>query len=251
VADLLVIGDLGSFEVAQTITGGRVVARDGAMVRPSAAPIPPPPEALNSVHLREPAAGDFALRAAGKSARARVLTERGRGLKEKTLPVRDGSVRWQERPELALASVWHRHGRNDNRFAVLLAGSGLRRGALATTYAHDSHNLVVVGRDPQEMATAARALIRAGGGYVAVAGGEVRALAALPVAGLLADRPVAELAEEFAAFVAAAQELGVEENPMGLLTSLPLPVVPRYRPTDVGLVDVDKQELISVLEGEG
>jgi adenine deaminase len=100
------------------------------------------------------------------------------------------------------------------------------------------------------MATAANALIDSGGGYVAVAEGEIQALAALPVGGLLAQKPVADLAQAFEAFVAAANALGVEENPLGLLTSLPLPVVPRFRPTDMGLVDVNRQAFIEAFEFE-
>ena len=77
--------------------------------------------------------------------------------------------------------------------------------------------------------------------------GEITSLAALPVAGLLAEQPVAELAPDFERFVAKAAELGVTENPIGLLSSLPLPVVPSYRPTDMGLVDVNRQVLIPAL----
>ena len=157
----------------------------------------------------------------------------------------NGRVVWATHPELALVAVWHRHGLNDNRFTALIEGTGLRKGALATTYAHDSHNLVVIGRNPTDMAVAVNALTEAGGGYVAVAGGEVRALASLPVAGLLAQRPVPDLARDFALFIDAARALGVVEQPMGLLASLPLPVVPRFRPTDMGLVDVARQVIVS------
>ena len=109
---------------------------------------------------------------------------------------------------------------------------------------------MVLGRNPADMALAARALIACGGGYAAVSGGQVRAVVELPVAGLLAEQPVPELAAAFEAFVAAAAALGVNENPLGLLTSLPLPVVPSFRPTDLGLVDVERQVLIPAFEFE-
>ena len=162
-----------------------------------------------------------------------------------TLNVVDGRVVWEAPPDLALVAVWHRHGLNDNRFAMLIEGTGLREGALATTYAHDSHNLVVIGRDPADMAVAVNALTEVGGGYVAVSGGEVRALAALPVAGSLSQQSVPDLARDFEAFIDATGVLGVAEHPMGLLTSLPLPVVPCFRPTDKGLVDVERQVIVS------
>jgi adenine deaminase len=249
-ADILVLKDLETFSIHLTLADGKVVARDGAMVTTISPPQAPPTAALNSVRLSNLRAADFAVRGRGKIVKAKVLTERGRGMETRTLPLVDGNMRWQAREELALAAVFHRHGHNDNRAFVLLAHTGLQRGALATTYAHDSHNLVVVGRDPADMAMAANALIASGGGYVAVSGGNVQALAALPVAGLLAQKPVSDLAQEFEAFVTAAEALGVKENPIGLLTSLPLPVVPHFRPTDMGLVDVDRQQMIPAFQFE-
>ncbi len=247
-ADLLVIGDLGSFQVHTTISAGVIVAQDGAMLTPTKPSSDPPEEALHSVHVQPPDADDYAVRGQGSHVQAQVLTQRGRGLEKRTLRLHDGRVSWQEYGDLALAAVWHRHGRNENRSSVLISGTGLREGALATTYAHDSHNLVVIGRDPADMALAARILIAARGGYVAVANGELRAVAALPVAGILAEQPVPDLAKDFQAFIDAAAHLGVTDNPIGLVTSLPLPVVPRFRPTDVGLVDVDRQAVIPAFD---
>ena len=246
VADVLVVRDMATFDIHLTLAAGVVVARDGAMVAPSQSEFVPPAEALNSVHLPTARAEDFVLRKSGSRVVARTITQRGRGpLHEVVLDVVNGRVVWATHPELALVAVWHRHGLNDNRFTALIEGTGLRKGALATTYAHDSHNLVVIGRNPTDMAVAVNALTEAGGGYVAVAGGEVRALASLPVAGLLAQRPVPDLARDFALFIDAARALGVVEQPMGLLASLPLPVVPRFRPTDMGLVDVARQVIVS------
>jgi len=251
IADVLILRDLERFNVHLTLASGEIVAWDGAMLQPVTNGFPPPAAAVNSVHLPHLTADDFVVRGEGVRVTAKVLTQRGRGaLQERTLPLVDGTVPWQTQADLALSAVFHRHGQNENRAFVLLANTGLQRGALATTYAHDSHNLVVIGRHPADMAAAANALIDAGGGYVAVAGGEIQTLAALPVGGLLAQKPVADLAQEFEVFVTAANRLGVEENPLGLLTSLPLPVVPRFRPTDMGLVDVERQELIRAFEFE-
>jgi adenine deaminase len=249
-ADLLVLRDLQAFEIHLTLASGVVVAQDGAMVKPARSRCQPPEAALSSVHLPHPTADDFVLPGQGRSVIAQVLRlTRGRGsLQERALRLEGGAVFWQEEPDLALVAIWHRHGRNDNRFAMLISETGLRAGALATTYAHDSHNMIVVGRDPSDMAAAVRALIEAGGGYVAVSQGQVRALVALPVAGILAERSVSDLARDFQTFIEAAADLGVTENPIGLLTSLPLPVVPHFRPTDVGLVDVDRQVVIPAFE---
>jgi len=245
IADILLISDIDHFTIDQVIVAGRVAARQGVMLENPIAQVPVPVASQNSVHLPPLTAQDFALNAPGSSVTANILTQRGRGnLVQKEFAVSAGEVVWDSAPALALASVWHRHGLNSNHSFVLLAGTGLHEGALATTYAHDSHNLVVLGRSAEDMAVAARALIACGGGYATARDGKITALVELPVAGILAEEPVTVLGPKFAAFIAAAQELGVSENPIGLLTSLPLPVVPNYRPTDLGLVDVNAQTLI-------
>ncbi len=248
-ADILILSSLQDFTVQQVIASGQLVARDGKMLQPIGPSYPIPSAACDSVHLPAPTPADFEIRGGGSQVLARVLTERARGeLKEIKLPMAGGAAVWQDHPELALVAVFHRHGLNDNRTLALISGTGLRQGALASTYAHDSHNLIVIGRDPADMAAAVQALIAAGGGYTAAAGGQVLARAALPVAGLLAQVELADLARDFEAFIAAAGHLGVRENPLGLLSSLPLPVVPRYRPTDMGLVDVNRQAFVPAFE---
>jgi adenine deaminase len=247
-ADLLVLSDLHSFQVHVTIAAGVIVARSGAMTLPAESQYPLPEAARSSVRLAPPTADEFSIRGPGGQVLARIVTKRGRGMERRLLTLQGGALSWQGDPNLALAAVWHRHGLSDNRNTVLIAGTGLERGALATTYAHDSHNLVIVGRSEEDMAAAARALIEVGGGYVAVLDGQVLAQAALPVAGILAQSPVRELAQDFRDFIEAARRLGVQENPVGLLTSLPLPVVPRFRPTDIGLVDVEQQRVVPAFE---
>ncbi len=98
----------------------------------------------------------------------------------------------------SLISVQHRHGRHQagTRLA-LLEGWGELQGAIATSYSHDSHNLVVLGRDPQEMMLAANTLIASGGGMAVVQQGEVLAHVAMPIAGMLSDLPASELAASF------------------------------------------------------
>ena len=243
-ADMLVLSDLPAFAVHMTIASGSIVARDGEMVRPAHSQCPPPQAALASMRLDPLTSEDLAVPGVGGTVRASVISDRGRSIEARTVSVASGKLAWQGAQDLALAAVFHRHGVNHNRAMALLSGTGLQAGALATSYAHDSHNLVVVGRDPSDMAAAANALIECGGGYAAVSGGQVLALVPLPVAGMLAVQPVPRLAEGFAAFESAARSLGVVENPIGLLTSLPLPVLPRFRLTDVGLVDVERQALL-------
>lgn len=240
-ADLIVLNDLSTFNVHLTVASGNIVARDGAIVKPAHSAIQPPAGVTHSVHLASTHASDF-VPGWLNSTEVPIITERGKGMRR--LQQHEAIANWKADPDLALVTVWHRHGRNTNAFTTLIAGTGLREGALASTYAHDCHNLIVIGRDTADMAIAANALIASGGGYVAVANEEVKALAALPVGGILAEKPVAELAQDFDAFVEAARIQGVNDDPITLLSSLPLPVSPGFRPTDMGLVDVAKQEFV-------
>ena len=121
-----------------------------------------------SVRLEPFCANDFSIRGSGRRVTAQVLTQRGRDKTTRQFNMTDGVVPWSQDPDLALATVWHRHGQNNNTSAVLISGTGLQAGALATTYAHDCHNLVVLGTNPEDMAIAAKVLISTGGGYVAV-----------------------------------------------------------------------------------
>jgi adenine deaminase len=124
-------------------------------------------------------------------------------------------------------------------------GSGLKHGALASTVAHDAHNIVVVGVHDGDMVRAVRRLADIGGGIAVVERGATRAELALPVAGLLADAPLAEVIEKSLACNDAARELGwTGATPFLTLAFLALSVIPSLKITDRGLVDVDRFELV-------
>jgi adenine deaminase len=124
-------------------------------------------------------------------------------------------------------------------------GFGLGRGAFASTFSHDAHNLIVVGMSDDEMARAAERLVEIGGGLVVVDDGRVTAELPLPVAGLISDRSLADVIEASAATVAAVQALGsTVESPFQVLAFLALSVIPSLKITDHGLVDVDRFQLV-------
>jgi adenine deaminase len=132
----------------------------------------------------------------------------------------------------------------------LVRGFGLQRGALASTFAHDAHNVVVVGTSDSSMAFAVRRLANIGGGIIVVDGAEVLAELPLPVAGLLSDAPLDEVVAQSRAIVAAARELGCTvDAPFQLLAFLALSVIPSLKLTDRGLVDVDRFELVPLAAG--
>jgi adenine deaminase len=149
--------------------------------------------------------------------------------------------------DLLKIAVLERH-RGTGRVGLgLVRGLGLREGALAGTVAHDHHNLVVAGADDPSMVTAARAVAELGGGLAVGRGQEVVATLALPVGGLMSDRPVERVREELDRVVEAARALGSPlHDPFMALSFLGLEVIPSLKITDRGLVDVDAFELVDL-----
>jgi adenine deaminase len=147
--------------------------------------------------------------------------------------------------DLAKIAVVERHLGTGRVGLGFVRGFGLRRGAIASTVAHDAHNVVVVGMNDASMAAAVRRLANRGGGIVVVDGAEVVAELALPVAGLLSDAPLDEVVAGSRAVTEAARALGCElESPFQHLAFLALSVIPSLKLTDRGLVDVDRFELV-------
>ena len=146
---------------------------------------------------------------------------------------------------LAKIAVVERHLATGRIGAGFVAGSGLTHGALASSVAHDAHNLVVVGMSDAELALAVQRLAELGGGIVAVDGNEVIAECPLTVAGLLSEAPLADVIEQSRACNEAAAGLGWSgATPFLTLAFLGLSVIPHLKITDLGLVDVDRFELV-------
>jgi adenine deaminase len=136
--------------------------------------------------------------------------------------------------------VIERHHGSGQHSAGFIQGFGLKRGAVAGTIAHDHHNLVVIGADDLSMQTAARAVVRGGGGLAVAVGEQVVASLALPVAGLMSDRPITEVARQYTAVVSAARQLGSTlVDPFMAMSFLTLEVIGDLKLTDRGLVDVN------------
>ena len=149
--------------------------------------------------------------------------------------------------DLGKIAVVERHLGTGRVGLGFVRGFGLQRGAIASTVAHDAHNVVVVGMNDASMAAAVRRLANRGGGIVAVDGAEVLAELPLPVAGLLSDAPLQEVVAASHALVAAARALGCTlDSPFQHLAFLALSVIPSLKLTDRGLVDVDRFELVQL-----
>jgi adenine deaminase len=235
-ADIVFVEDLNEPRAHRVLADGREVG-GGELPAYSY-----PERARRSVHLPSVAADDLRVAASGESVRVRaigmvpgVLATEHRVVEARVI---DGEVRADPQLDLAKAISIERHG-GPGTFAVgFVQGLGLRRGAVATTVAHDNHNLFAAGVDDADMLAAIERLRELGGGMVAVAGGEVLGQVALPIAGLMSDRPVPEVAEELRGLERAYRDLGVTmEHPFLMVSFLSLGVIPDLRLTNRGLVD--------------
>jgi adenine deaminase len=243
-ADVVAVEDLTSFRPSMVWKRGRLVARDG---RALGVPSAPRPVALrDSVRLPAIGAPDLATPADG---RIRVMGVRAGQIVTRALvdePTRrDGMAVADPSRDLAKVAVLERH-RNTGRIGLgFVRGFGLQRGALASTHAHDAHNVVVVGVDDEDMAAAANRLAEIGGGQVAVAGGRVLAEVRCPIGGLLSEDPVEQVAAAVRRLEAAAGGLGAAlPAPFMTMSFLALSVVPELKLTDRGYVDVAAFEIV-------
>lgn len=249
-ADLCVLDDLEGFRVSATFQAGRPTSREGELL-PGLLARAPSPRLQNTMRARELAANDFALPHQGGRARiielvpGQIVT---RGVLD-TLPERGGRAVADPKRGIVKLAVVERHGRTrgPNIGLGFVRGLGLARGAIASTVAHDSHNLIVAGATDEDMAAAANALRGCGGGQAAVAGERVLALLPLPVAGLMSTEDAATVAAQERALREAAAALGCRgHSPFMALSFLALPAIPALKLTDRGLVDVSRFEIVSL-----
>ena len=246
-ADILFVENLEDFRPHRVLADGR---------DPGALPsYEYPPEAYGSIRLARPLTeADLRIEATGESARVRAIGVASGSVRTEhllvELPVTAGEVRPSVELDVAKAASVERHGGPGTIGLGFIKGLGLRRGAVASTVAHDNHNVLVAGMSDADMVCAVERLIEAGGGMVAVADGAVLALVSLPIAGLICDRAVTELAAETLALSRAYRELGSTiEDPTMIFSFLSLGVIPALRLTNRGLVDGVAFELVSPIAG--
>lgn len=233
-ADIVLVEDLASVRVVAVVCGGRPVEPGLLDNRPH-----PPPPGHGSVRRAAPRAEELAVPAVDRATPVigvtpfSLITDR----LDMVLPVRAGCRVVDPAQGVLKAAVLERHGKNGNIGLGFVHGFGPVRGALASSIGHDSHNLTVVGDDDGDMVTGVARLIELGGGCVVIQDGKVLAELALPIAGLMSERPLAEVSAGLAMLRRAARGVGcVLDEPMLQLAFLPLPVIPHLKLTDHGLV---------------
>lgn len=242
-ADLVVIDSLENCRAQMVFSAGRQVT-DALFANRK----PVPPVGLDSVKARPVNAAHFGVPVSeGETAvigvmPGKIITEHRRYL----LPAKGNQTTVDLGNDIIKVAVIERHGKNGNHANGFVQGFGLKKGAIASTVGHDSHNICVVGVNEDDMALAANRLGEIKGGFVVVEDGKVTGEIALPVAGLMSLEPYETVRDTLHHLRKAAYALGTTlEEPFLQVAFLPLPVIPHLKISDKGMVDVDRFALIS------
>ena len=241
-ADIVFLNKLEDVSVTRVLINGALVSENGRLIS-EFAPYIYPDWVTNSVHIKNmitPAS--FAIKAGGDTATVRVIEvmsgKVGNLEASAVLKVTDGSLHSDISQDVLKAVVFERHHNTGTAGFGFVKGFGIRSGAMASTVAHDAHNLLVVGTSDEDMALAANTLIQQGGGMAVAQEGKVLGCVPLPIAGLMNDKP----AEEMAALVAKMEEAWAQigctmVSPFMTMALIPLACLPELRLTNRGLID--------------
>jgi len=253
IANLITITDLPKLEIDMVFYQGKLVAKQGKPL------FPPPPVTLelkDTVRLKSPTVKSLSLRAPIVSGRSNLSEENypvieiipGQIMSKKAVEkvkIVDGTVMPDVERDILKLVVVERHKASGNIGLGLVKGFGLKKGALASSVAHDSHNIIAVGTDDLNILKAIEEINRLQGGLVVCADLEILASLPLPIAGLLSPEPLDTVVFQHEKVEKAAASLGnLPPAPFSILSFLALPVIPELRLTDLGLVDVTEFKLI-------
>lgn len=253
-ADLVVCDELDDLRPRQTWFEGTLVAENGRYVGPQIDP--------GSAAKKFPASGvklpkklseaSFRIDAPSAAPRIRVIGMDPHQLVTEHLAAEakteDGAIVPDLARDMLKIAVIERHSGKGNIGLGFVRGFGLKRGAIASTVGHDAHNLAVVGTSDADMLAAARALAECGGGQCAIRDGKVVALLPLPIAGLMSDQPAETIIAQQHGLHEATRSLGCPHaDPFMPLSFMPLPVIPKLKLSDLGLVDVERFEVVPLL----
>ncbi len=243
-ADIVLVDDLDACSVSDVVAGGRLVTPELFASREQVAPV-----GLTSVRAKPVSAASFRAEGiAGRNATPVIGVRPGKVITFRESAVLahgpDGAMVDLDKDVIKVAVV-ERHGKNGNIATSFVTGFGLKRGAIASSVGHDSHNITVVGANEEDMAAAVNRLIAINGGFAVADGGLITAELALPVAGLMSLLPFEEVSHELERLRAAAKDLGcILPEPFLQVSFMALPVIPHLKMTDRGLFDVDKFDFV-------
>ena len=267
IADFLLLRDLDTFAVSATYKNGKCIWCRGQDIREQPAQEQHGPDRgqdmrfpepyYHSIHLefQEQSRFEVPMESDSGTVMVRVMEIKDGSTKTKEIimemPVRDGFLKW-EGSGCLLAAVFERYGKGQAVGYGLVTGDCHKRGAVATSYAHDCHNILVAGANPADMKLALNRVIEMQGGMAAADGGRIQAELPLPVGGILSDRPAKEVGASLARVREAMTGLGYRHyNPIMSFCTLTLPASPALKLTDKGLIDVKACKIVPLkVEGQ-
>jgi adenine deaminase len=243
-ADMVVISDLAELTIKQVYCRGKLVAENGIISpdlnRPVPVPVPP------SMNVGRDSL-DFSIPAEGSRIRVIEIVPDQLITREKNMPaVTAGNLAISDPSrDLLKIAVVERHTGSGRLGKGFVKGFGLKQGALASSVAHDSHNIIVVGTNDGDMQAAVNAVVEMQGGVAAASDSRIRARLALPIAGLMSPEPVTAIRDKLDDLVQIARDLGSTlKDPFMALSFLALPVIPELKITDLGLVKVSQFDIV-------
>jgi len=250
-ADIVTFDHLGRFQIKKVFKNGKLVAEDGKLLFPSIRKVKGP-KVMGSVRIKPLNREAFVLRSDRSLAKiiqlipGQIVTKKV----TKKILLKDGVAHPDINEDILKIVVVERHKATGNIGIAFVKGFGLKKGAIGSSVAHDSHNLVIVGTNDQDILKAVQVIQGMNGGLVAVLDGKVLASLPLPIAGLMSEAPIAQVNLQLEALHRAAKDLGCKiPDPFMTLSFLSLPVIPELKITDKGLVDVNMFKLV-LLFGE-
>ena len=252
IADMIILDRLSTVSIRTVIANGQVVSQDGKLTTNIASPKLPGFTRKSVVLKATPTQDDLIVKSKTVQPKVRV---RAIGIipasaytdyLETETRSKDGRVYSNVDEDVLKIAVFERHRGTGNKSVGFVKGFGIKEGAVASTVAHDSHNLVVAGASDEDMITAVNKLVASGGGMVVVREGRSLAQVSLPIAGLMSDRPVEEVAQQVEHLKEAWVSLGCTlPSPYMNLALTTLSVIPKLRITDKGLLDTVNFKFVS------
>jgi len=246
-ADLVVFDNFKNFQVERVFKSGCQVARKEKLTLKGWEP--KLPHLRGSVNVDWLGLGEFSIKA--KDGKAKVIgVVPGELITKKlmlSMKTKDGFAISDPRRDILKIAVIERHTASGRVGLGFVRGFGLRSGALASSVAHDSHNIIVVGTDDSDMMTAVIEIVRRGGGQVVVDHDEIKAALPLPIAGLISPKPLPEVRRAITRLNKAAHDLGSSlKDPFMTLSFMALPPIPALKITDKGLVDAVEFKIVTL-----
>ncbi len=248
--DILILNDLNTFDVKDVFKRGIQVSSDGQPLFDQNKHVDP--KVLDTIHLKKDKEIDFKMELKSEYVKVIVLEDESIITKKaiRKVDVEDGDFKYNPKIDILKMAVIERHKETGNIGMGLVEGFGFKNGAIGITIAHDSHNMIVIGDNDEDMKACVGELTDMSGGICIISGGKVIEALQLEVGGLMTDAPMEEVVDRLTGIFETARKMGVPDgiDPVMTLSFLALPVIPELKVTDIGLFDATSFKFVEVEE---